>query len=247
MRVKPYSTLRIAYTDSLTLEPETEAAPDRAALLQGDGVADEHKVDGGALKLPRIYAPNTVRINWYQGEDLLFTTFLVVVTRHYFDIGQLKAMDEMDDFSHKTEEEVWAARQSATEIFERNARRSFVQQMGTTETFEGGFVWLNHNDVHEVVTPGWELVSDCQAKGPEGRATIRYRYGLSEVPERVSEAVLALAAYYLRPSATPDRATGESTDAGFIRYTLAGKDGATGLPEVDAAIEQFGRAGVMLL
>lgn len=247
MRVKPYSTLRIAYTDSLTLEPETEAAPDRAALLQGDGVADEHKVEGGALKLPRIYAPNTVRINWYQGEDLLFTTFLVVVTRHYFDIGQLKAMDEMDDFSHKTEEEFWAARQSATEIFERNARRSFVQQMGTTETFEGGFVWLNHNDVREVVTPGWELVSDCQAKGPEGRATIRYRYGLSEVPERVSEAVLALAAYYLRPSATPDRATGESTDAGFIRYTLAGKDGATGLPEVDAAIEQFGRAGVMLL
>lgn len=247
MRVKPYSTLRIAYTDSLTLEPETEAAPDRAALLQGDGVADEHKVEGGALKLPRIYAPNTVRINWYQGEDLLFTTFLVVVTRHYFDIGQLKAMDEMDDFSHKTEEEFWAARQSATEIFERNARRSFVQQMGTTETFEGGFVWLNHNDVHEVVTPGWELVSDCQARGPEGRATIRYRYGLSEVPERVSEAVLALAAYYLRPSATPDRATGESTDAGFIRYTLAGKDGATGLPEVDAVIEQFGRAGVMLL
>lgn len=247
MRVKPYSTLRIAYTDSLTLEPDTEAAPDRAALLQGDGVALEYRVEGGSLKLPKICAPNTVRINWYEGETLLFTTFLVVVTRHYFDIAQLRAMDDMDDFSDKTEEEFWAARQSATEIFEKNARRSFVQQMGTTETFEGGFVWLDHNDVHDILTPGWVLVSDCQAKGPEGRATIRYRYGFQEVPERVSEAVLALAAYYLRPSATPDRATGESTDAGFIRYTLAGKDGATGLPEVDAAIEQFGRSGVMLL
>ncbi len=247
MRVKPYSTLRIAYTDSLTLEPVTEAAPTRAALLQGDGIALDYKVEDGVLHLPKIYAPNTARINWYEDENLLFTTFLVVVTRHYFDIDQLKAMDDVDDFSDKTEEEFWAARQSATEIFEKNARRSFVQQIGTTETYEGGFVWLDHNDVHKVFTPGWKLVSDCQAQGPEGRAIIRYRYGLREVPERVSEAVLALAAYYLRPSATPDRATGESTDAGFIRYTLAGKDGATGLPEVDAAIEQYGRAGVMVL
>ena len=122
-----------------------------------------------------------------------------------------------------------------------------VQQMGVTETFGGGFVWLDHNDVAEVLTPGWSLVSDCQAVGPEGRATIRYRYGLTEVPERVSEAVLRLAAYYLRPSATPERATGEATDAGFIRYTLAGRDGATGLPEVDAAIEQFGRCRAVVM
>lgn len=247
MRVKPYSTLRIAYTDSLTLEPETEAAPTRAALLQGDGESSECQVEDGSLTLPKIVAPNTVQIDWYADDDLIFTTYLVIVARHYFDIAQLKAMDDVDDFSDKTEEEFWAARQSATEIFEKNARRSFVQQMGTTETYQGGFVWLDHNDVHEVLTPDWQLVSDCQAVGPEGRATIRYRYGLEEIPERVSEAVLALAAYYLRPSATPDRATGESTDAGFIRYTLAGKDGATGLPEVDAAIEQFGRAGVMML
>ena len=156
-------------------------------------------------------------------------------------------MDDTDDFSDVTEEEFWAARQAATETFERNARRSFVQQMGVTETFGGGFVWLDHNDVAEVLTPGWSLVSDCQAVGPEGRATIRYRYGLTEVPERVSEAVLRLAAYYLRPSATPERATGEATDAGFIRYTLAGRDGATGLPEVDAAIEQFGRCRAVVM
>lgn len=247
MNVKPYSTLRIAYTDSIEIQPETEAAPDRAALLQGDGTVLDMAVSGGMLKLPKIPAPNTVRVNWYQGSDLLFTTFLNVVTRHYFDIDQIKAMDDVDDFSSVPEEGFWAARQSATEVFERNANRSFVNQMGVTETYQGGFVQLMHNDVHEVFTPGWKLVSDCQAVGPDGRASIRYRYGLSEVPERVSEAVLALAAYYLRPSATPDRATGESTEAGFIRYTLAGKDGATGLPEVDAAIEQYGRKGVMVL
>lgn len=245
MLVQPYSTLRVAYTDELTLE--TEAAPDRAALLLGSGTSLEYRLEGGKLKLPRIAAPDSVRINWYSGDDLLFATFLAVVTRHYFRLEQLKGMDDTDDFSDVTEEEFWAARQAATETFERNARRSFVQQMGVTETFGGGFVWLDHNDVAEVLTPGWSLVSDCQAVGPEGRSTIRYRYGLTEVPERVSEAVLRLAAYYLRPSATPERATGEATDVGFIRYTLAGRDGATGLPEVDAAIEQFGRCRAVVM
>lgn len=245
MLVQPYSTLRVAYTDDLTLE--TEAAPDRAALLLGSGSPLEYALDDGKLKLPRIAAPDTVRINWYGGDDLLFTTFLTVVTRHYFTLAQLQALDDTDDFSDVTEDEFWAARQAATETFERNARRSFVQQMGTTETFSGGFVWLGHNDVTEVLTPGWELVSDCQVRGPHGHATIRYRYGLTEVPVRVSEAVLRLAAYYLRPSATPERATGEATEAGFIRYTLAGRDGATGLPEVDAAIEQFGRCRAVVM
>ena len=247
MKVQPYSTLRIAYTDALSLEPDTDAAPDRAALLLGSGKPLDIKVEGGSLKFPKVAAPDTVRLNWYKGDDLLFTTFANVVTRHYFDIGALKAMDDTDDFADVTEERFWAARQAATEAFEKNARRSFVQQMGTTKTHRGGFVWLDHNDVCEVLTPGWKLASDCQAVGPEGPATIRYRYGLTEVPVRVSDAVLALAAYYLRPDVTPARATGEATDAGFIRYTLAGRDGATGLPEVDAIIEQFGRRGCMVL
>lgn len=247
MKVQPYSTLRLAYTDSVRLEPDTDAAPDRAALLLGSGTALQLRLADGSLDFPSVAAPDTVRVNWYEGEKLLFTTFVVVVTRHYFELDALKGMDETDDFSDVTEEGFWAARQAATETFERNANRSFVQQMGVTKTYRGGFVWLKHNDVCEILTPGWRLVSDCQAVGPEGEASIRYRYGLTEVPVRVSEAVLALAAYYLRPQATPARATGEATDAGFIRYTLAGRDGATGLPEVDAIIEQFGRRGCMVL
>ena len=169
MLVQPYSTLRVAYTDELALE--TEAAPDRAALLLGSGTSLEYGLEDGKLKLPRIAAPDSVRINWYRGDDLLFTTFLAVVTRHYFRLEQLKGMDDTDDFSDVTEEEFWAARQAATETFERNARRSFVQQMGVTETFVGGFVWLDHNDVAEVLTPGWSLVSDCQAERPFATAT----------------------------------------------------------------------------
>ena len=112
MLVQPYSTLRVAYTDELALE--TEAAPDRAALLLGSGTSLEYRLEDGKLRLPRIAAPDSVRINWYRGDDLLFTTFLAVVTRHYFRLEQLKGMDDTDDFSDVTEEEFWAARPSAT-------------------------------------------------------------------------------------------------------------------------------------
>ena len=60
------------------------------------------------------------------------------------------------------------------------------------------------------------------------------------MPEAVSRAVLELAAYMLRPSNRPIGATGESTDAGYIHFTTAGRDGATAIPEVNAAIQQFG-------
>ena len=60
------------------------------------------------------------------------------------------------------------------------------------------------------------------------------------MPAEVSRAVLELAAFMLRPSNRPVGATGESSDAGYIHFTTAGRDGATSIPEVNAAIEQFG-------
>ncbi|WP_168163947.1 hypothetical protein, partial [Olsenella sp. HMSC062G07] len=193
-------------------------------------------------------APALAAVEWRDADgSALYSTDIEVVARHYFPLSALKATDDGDDFIKRSADDLWEARQAATETFELNAERSFVPRVGYTETYRGGFVWLADHDVRDLLTEGWGLRSDCTAQGPEGHAVIRYRYGLDEVPARVSGAVLALARYYLRPSVTPDRATGEATDAGFIRYTLAGKDGATGLPEVDAAIEQFGRHRVVVL
>ena len=75
---------------------------------------------------------------------------------------------------------------------------------------------------------------------------VEYTYGAEEMPAEVSRAVLELAAYTLRPSNRPIGATGESTDAGYIHFTTAGRDGATAIPEVNAAIETFGAGGRLL-
>lgn len=75
----------------------------------------------------------------------------------------------------------------------------------------------------------------------ERNLSLLYEHGLDAPPEPVRRAALVLARAVLVRSAVPDRATSESTDTGTIRYSIAGRDGPTGFPEVDAVIEQFGR------
>lgn len=229
--------LRFAEGDEKVLEPDGAAS---GILRLHDGTETGLKVIDGSVKLPSIAAPEVAEAVWLDDAgNRLYSSKVEVVSRHYFALADLNS--DTDDFTAMSTERLWAARQAATEAFERNAKRCFVERLGRTRTWRGGFVELDDCDVSEVLTDGWELVSDCQCRGEFGEAVIEYRYGLPHMPARVSAAVLSLAAYYLRSPVTPERATGESTEVGFIRYSLAGRDGATGLPEVDAIIQQFGR------
>ena len=141
--------------------------------------------------MPATTAPELATIEWRSGDAPLFETRVEVVSHHYFALDDLTASDGTDDFSGFTDEQLWQARQAATETFEENAHRAFVRRRGSTETHSGGFVWLDHNDVREMLTPGWELLSDCTAVGPDGHATIEYVWGIDDVPARVSSAVMA--------------------------------------------------------
>ena len=58
----------------------------------------------------------------------------------------------------------------------------------------------------------------------------------------VAQAAMLLAREYLVRSVLSSRATVESTDVGFFRVSVAGRDRPTGIPEVDAVIERFGRS-----
>lgn len=69
---------------------------------------------------------------------------------------------------------------------------------------------------------------------------IVYEHGLAQVPEDIHDAAMRLASATLTTPATPDRATSISTDTGSFRLTIAGKDGATGFPDVDAALNRWG-------
>ena len=92
-----------------------------------------------------------------------------------------------------------------------------------------------------------ELVGDCQARVDADRAVVTATYGLETCPDEVRLACIAYALYRLRPDSRPSNAVGQSTDYGFVRFSLAGRDGATGLVEVDAVIKAWSRTGVTVL
>lgn len=70
---------------------------------------------------------------------------------------------------------------------------------------------------------------------------VHYVHGKPRCPGPVTRAALMLAREYLVKSDLPGRATASSIGDQWFRLTVAGRDGVTGLPEVDAAIDQHGR------
>lgn len=246
MKVSPDSTIRLAPSEATTLALDSSLEPTQVRLVPRFGEGRVLALDGG-FAFPSIDAPDCVTLEWLDSEGTrLATSYALVVSRHYFSLDELRGYgDGQDEFSELPEETLWNARQAATEVFEENANRSFVHRVGRTKDYRGRpILELRHNDVYELLTEGYRLVSDCQVEPTAPKALpawVEYLYGLDSIPMQVSRAVLELAAYMLRPTNRPIGATGESTDAGYIHFTTAGRDGATDIPEVNAAIEQFGR------
>lgn len=80
---------------------------------------------------------------------------------------------------------------------------------------------------------------------PYGHSNIvlHYEHGYDRAPRAITRAALILAREYLVKSDLPSRATATSIGDQIFRLTIAGRDGVTGIPDVDAAINQFGRKG----
>lgn len=247
MKVMPDTTIRVANAEAASLELGVDAELGEVRLLPRFGDETVLTLDGNAFDWPMLTSPNEVTVEWRApgSEEAAYTTTVEVVSRHYFTIDQLRGYgDGRDDFDALPEETLWAARQAATDVFEEAAHRSFVLRIGRTKDYgRDGLLAVEH-DVREVLTEGYREASDAQlartAPGGQFPKWVEYVYGAGSVPAEVSRAVLELAAYTLRPSNRPIGATGESTDAGYIHFTTAGRDGATAIPEVNAAIAMFG-------
>lgn len=247
MLTAPETITRVANAETVTLGLASDRQPSSVALVPRIGEGRALALVGGRFEFPAMAAPDLVTVKWLDDRgETMFTTYVEVVTRHYFAIDELTGYgDGQDEFGDLPEEVLWQARQAATEVFEEAANRSYVHRVGRTKDYGRiRFIHLRHNDVYELLTEGYRLVSDCQVEAGRVGAVpewIEYLYGAGSVPAQVSRATLELAAYMLRPTNRPVGATGESTDAGYIHFTTAGRDGATDIPEVNAAIEMFGR------
>lgn len=75
---------------------------------------------------------------------------------------------------------------------------------------------------------------------------IHYEYGLDRPPGAITRAAKILAREYLVQSDLPGRATATSIGDQMFRLTIAGRDGLTGIPDVDAAIANHGRSSIAI-
>lgn len=226
------------------------------ASPRGGGEPVRLTLDGGSFAADALPSPGLYDLSWHAGGGEA-RAVVERVACHYFELRELaEEAGQEDDLSGVSEARQARARAEATQIVERACGRSFTPRRGVAVlAARGRLLDLPWRDVAscELATESGrevpaELPSDCQCLLPEGlRPGVRLEasatYGLPEPPEEVRRAAVRLALYLLRRPARPDNAVGESTDYGFIRYSLAGRDGATGLVEVDAAIKAWALRG----
>lgn len=255
VKVWPDGSVCLASAEAAVLELVAGIEPQAAVVTPRFGEPVTLAVADRSFSWPLLSAPNSARVDWLAdpGDDEpAFTCRVEVVSRHYFPLDALRGYgDGRDDFGSLGDDVLRAARQAATEVFEEASGRSFVPRIGRTKDYgRDTFLVTAHHDVQEVLSSGYRQASDSQLARTQGCGPFprwaEYVYGRDSIPAEVSRAVLDLAAYTLRPSNRPIGATGESTDAGYIHFTTAGRDGATAIPEVNAAIEMFGAGRRML-
>ena len=247
MKIAPYTTIRVANSEAVSLELDVATELGEVRLLPRFGEESVLPLDGNAFDWPILTTPNMVTVEWRASgsQDASYKNRVEVVSRHYFALDSLKGYgDGRDDFDQLSDEVLWEARQAATDVFEEASHRSFVGRIGRAKDYGRDGLLAASHDLRTILTDGYAQESDSylRRKVPCGEYPkwVEYTYGTEEMPAAVSAAVLELAAYTLRPSNRPIGATGESTDAGYIHFTTAGRDGATAIPEVNAAIQQFG-------
>jgi len=205
---------------------------------------------------------DTYLVTWTMPNATLRATEFEMVGTFLFTQADLRATDAvLTDQTTYPDALLIEARENAEQRFEEAARVSFTQR--------GERFYLDGTGTVDVTVPRAELhaLIACTANGVTVAPTdvkvyrhgtlrringwptlpqsvmVLVEHGYRTVPSPVRRAGLLYARSVLLRSALEqsDRATAVFTDIGGYRLSLAGRDGPTGLPEVDAVLAQFGR------
>lgn len=190
-----------------------------------------------------------------------------LIGRHLFTIADLRAFDTvLTNETKYTDAMVRTLRDEVTERFEIEAEVSFIRR-GARDTVSGdgtSTLLLDHFEAGVLVA----VKVDGTALSVEDLANVKvhpfgmlewdggtfavgirnvsvfYEHGFATPPLPVVRAAKKYARYLLLNSVMDqsERATAVFNEMGGMRLTLAGRDGPTGLPEVDAVLKRFGRA-----
>jgi hypothetical protein len=195
------------------------------------------------------------------GNAATFTTQAEVVGSVPLVVSDIRAVDEdLQDVVKYPDWRVQSAIEQAWETIEKGMRVAIVPR-GNRETVDGSGTTtqlvekLGCTQVYSAAVGGvavsvgslvpkkWgAIINPSGWAAGDGNVTLHYKHGLTSTPEPVLGALVTLTVDRLVSRATPNRATSLSTDVGAFRLTIAGRDGWTGIPDVDAVIEQYGYA-----
>lgn len=133
-------------------------------------------------------------------------------------------------------------------VYDRNTAESGinVEDFETRSVYSAsvGGTALTNDQVYALICDD-NTIWRSDAMWPVGRKNIviHYEHGYGRPDPAITRAALMLAREYLVKSDIPGRATATSIGDQMFRLTIAGRDGVTGIPDVDAAIKDCGRAG----
>jgi len=194
-------------------------------------------------------------------------TYFEAVGGHLFEIADFRARDTaLADATIYPSDKVRAARVAAEQRFEKHAKVAFVPRARTVVLNGDNTTRIVVPDaelrvVYSASIDGVDLTEeemDYLEVDPSGiirrndekhwtagfkNVVITYEHGYDSPPEPVKNAVMMLAFEELVPSSLNPRATSQSTDLGEFRISVANVDAGrfTGIPDVDAVIQTFGR------
>lgn len=197
------------------------------------------------------------------GATIIGSLVVETVGGFLFGVKQLRDRDPtmFDDSGVYTDQFLRTARTAIEERLERAARRAFVpraRRISAVVDRRGGLALpdIDIRAVTAVVVDGAAVdVADVELTGStfgtlrpadsrwiEGDPiTVAYEFGLDTPPHPVVDAAITFAREAIVKSALPARATSIATEQGTFRITVAGRDGWTGIPEVDVVLRDFGR------
>lgn len=201
----------------------------------------------------------------FDGLGVITTTYFESCGGHLFQIQDLRDRElSLQDVIRFPASKLVEARVAAEERFEEGASVAFVPRARRVVLSGSGTPVLRLPDVElrqvyaiSVDGDDWDQaeIDDIIIDEEKGELihptsvwsfgnkniSLWYEHGLDRVPQPVSQAVSVLAVEYLIPTSVPSRASVQYTDGGAFRLTIAGRDGETGIPEVDAVMMTFGR------
>ena len=194
---------------------------------------------------------------------------VVLCDRPYFTVEGFRDYDNGSKLSSSvTDDQIVAARSHVEGVFERAAGVAFCLR-GSRELISSSGYRLEYRlrnampqRIVSCSVDGFDVSSRARLRDgylvlpsrtvPGTIIDVHYEHGYADPPEALEHnAMLYANAIIGSPSVNP-RATGQEMEFGYIKYSVAGKDGATGIPEVDAFLSSdpscggFGSRGLVI-